>query len=184
MSNGYFEYPVPFADRLKEMYGSMFDFSPEIKQVVFEIFSSPKNRMRREFAKMEMWDTRDMLKAGWRVWQYYIDHPQQFGHNAENIVDQLIVNMVRAFISIHKKARKTLSDKYYAAHIKAAKPLVIARLLPLLAKEEPIKENPGDAKRGKRKPIHKQKLWRQASLIEQEEFIGGTGGFELENIRW
>ena len=117
-----FDYPTPFNDRLKEEYGSKYRFSDEVVESVLYMFKHPKHNPRWYKMCNELMtkgDANDMLKPAYRLMEEYKAHPQQYGHSLENMTDQMIVSMWRVFISLHKKARKNITDdKYRRAAVK------------------------------------------------------------------
>ena len=136
-----YEYPVPFIEQLHKLYPETpWMFSDELIETVQELFKNPvaNKRWFRHFNKhMDKWDARAMLKAAWRVWAYYKDHPQQYGGSVENCVDSMTTYMYRAYFNLHDKAKKTLEpDKWYSAQTKVMMPYVLQRVVPLLADEK------------------------------------------------
>ena len=180
-----FKFPAPFNNELKDMYGSEYEFSEEIKLEVERIFKSPSiNRRHYKVfnAHMMEFDARDMLKPAYRVWLYYKSHPQQFGNEAANIADTIIQYMYKAFLSIHTSARKDIENKYYRVPVKQMHEAVTERLIPMLAKENPIKRK--KPKRVKRLKMEETRVYKEVMDKVEDESWSGAGFGSLDSIRW
>ncbi len=115
-----FDYPTPFNRDLKDEYESMWRFDDEIIDATLIMFSHPKAnkhyyKMCREL--MTRGDANDMLKAAWRLYEEFRDHPARYGGSFENMSDQITVSMWRVFASLHHKARKDWEEGYLSAPV-------------------------------------------------------------------
>ena len=118
-SSELFDYEIPFASELKEMYITPYRFSDDLKNYVDYMYSHPvHNKHFRLFASMRRpRDLNDMLQRPYLFYRYFLDYPQRFDHNAENIVPHMIVSMWKTFLALHKLRGKQYL-KYYPASMK------------------------------------------------------------------
>ena len=119
MKKDYFEYPLPKLYELKETYKSPHRFSTELRSQVDYIFTHPYNRYNKLYNNLHReWDSNDMLKSAYINTMYYMDNPQQFAHSMDNVADQILVSMWKAFLGLNKHLRGNQYDMYYKTDMK------------------------------------------------------------------
>lgn len=114
-AKNYFEYTIPFNDELSNMYISPYRFSKELRDSAQYMFSHPvyNAKYHKLFYNLcKEFDTNDMLKRPYRQLRYYIDYPQRFGHNVENVIPHMLVSMWKTFIRLHKNLRGVEFNDY------------------------------------------------------------------------
>ena len=125
MKTELFEYPTPFKSELEEMYYPkyrVYDFSTELKAVIYHIFSHPHIKYRKEFVSSHKdWKVRDMLKPAMLLVRYYLDNPQQYANEAQNIAATVLVMMWKQFLAENKHYNKAEYRQYMPTHMKMLK---------------------------------------------------------------
>jgi hypothetical protein len=112
-----FLFPTPFTSELKEEYGSKWRFNAKVVEATLAMYKHPKHNKRWHKLCNELMtqnDANDMLKSAYRLFEEYKAHPQRYGGELENMIDQMLVSMWRVFISLHNKARKNITGNYKA----------------------------------------------------------------------
>ena len=170
MGKDMFEYVVPYRTVLDEMYETPYDFSEELKQAVYDMFTSPKANPRHYKYFYDNFDdkiARDMLKQPYKAWMYYKEHKHQFNNDPCNLAPQMITSMGKSFISIIKNARGAKPGKYMKIPVARMKHMFCERVLPLLVKERP--RLPSDL--DKRKPMELTRVYKEVTnKVEYETY--------------
>ena len=109
-----FEYPVPFNSDLREDIISPYRFSEELVSHTIYMFQHPNFEHRDIFIKLHLEsDAHDMLKSAYLITRNYQLNPQHFGHALNHVVPQIVVNMWKCFLGLHKILRGVEYDRYY-----------------------------------------------------------------------
>ena len=179
MKKDYFEYPLPRLYELKEMYQSPYRFSEELRTQVDYIFLHPYNKYNKLYDKLHKeWDSNDMLKSAYLNARYFLDHPQQFAHEMDNIASTMIVCMWKAFLSLNGHLRGNKYDMYYAAKMKLI-PIMQGKFYEMLLddmdKGNIIMHNDDMVKRREGKGLREQ---NKASLLEGSKHFEYLCGLE------
>jgi hypothetical protein len=114
MKNNYYEYYPPFHKDLKSMFYKVTFVGRESFQAMKHIYTDPvSNNFRDMFIDNQKFQTINaMAKPAIAVYGYYINNPQQFGHNPENIVAWMFQYSARTLLSL--KSLEMKHDKYYS----------------------------------------------------------------------
>lgn len=124
MSKNFFIYSSPYTSELKELYITPYRMSRELRDSIHYMFSHPVHNATwfKVYNSLVVdTDTNEMAKVAYLLLRYYLDHPQQFGHNVENITPHVIVRMWKVFIGMHKQFRGVKFEEYMTTNMKMLK---------------------------------------------------------------
>jgi len=112
--NNYYEYFPPFHKELKSAFYKTTYVSRRTFLAMKHIYTDPKdNSFRDLFIEDQRFQTINaMAKPAIALYGYYINNPQQFGHDPENVVAWMFQYSARTLLSL--KSIGTRLDKYYA----------------------------------------------------------------------
>jgi len=119
----YFEYISPLHTELKELgYGIHINPSDTDIFLTKQILNSSLCELNMFVPMLEEYHIRDISKPAIRVYSYYINNPQQFNRNPNNIVGSMLKHILNAACSILKNLYKTNITEYIRA-----RPMILRR---------------------------------------------------------
>lgn len=118
----HFAYPIPFQRELDELGLRPYRTNSELERKIQQVFTSSKFKWSQLFIDVSTSGSRmlvrDMGKVGVSMVRYFLAHPQQFGHNMENIHLQLLVRMWKQTFR-HCKFQEKELDRYMSTTLKS-----------------------------------------------------------------
>ena len=117
-----FDYPMALPHELKRL-GYDLHLEPTEQDIMFTkiILNSEYCELRADIEVFNQWHFRDVTKPALKVYAYYINNPQQFSHDPQNIVGsgiKQILNASCSFLNCIYKKPPTHYIKARPKHIK------------------------------------------------------------------